>query len=189
MPIGQAKVGLLGNDIGRLELIQTQEVTSATAALDFTSIKEDEYNVHFMTFTKQKPETDARVLLVQFSTNGGTSFSSSGYHYSFESGRSTGAFFDNRSTSYAGIRINGNQGTASNENSNGYIYFYNLGDSSKNSFVTSHNMSWTRTPEAEFWFGGGVDPNAQTVNAIRLTPDLSTNLDTVIASLYGIKVI
>ena len=187
MPLGAARFGLSGADLGKLELIQTQEVTSPTLALDFTSIEESTYNVHFMTFTKQKPETDGRVLLVQFSTDGGTSFSSSGYHYAFQSGRSTGAFFDNRSTSYAGIRINGNQGTASNENSNGYIYFYNLGDSSKYSFVTSHNMSWTRTPEAEFWFGGGVDPNAQTVNAIRLTPDLSTNLDTITASLYGIK--
>ena len=187
MPLGAARFGLSGADLGKLELIQTQEVTSPTLALDFTSIEESTYNVHFMTFTEQKPETDARVLLVQFSIDGGTSFSSSGYQYAFNSGRSTGSFFDNRSTSYAGIRINGNQGTASNENSNGYIYFYNLGDSSKYSFVTSHNMSWTRTPEAEFWFGSGVQPTAQTVNAIRLTPDLSTNLDTITASLYGIK--
>ena len=48
-------------------------------------------------------------------------------------------------------------------------------------------MSWTRTPEAEIRFGSGVQPTAQTVNAIRLTPDLSTNLDTITASLYGIK--
>ena len=171
---------------GQLELIQTQEVTSSTAALDFTSIEESTYNVHFMTFTKFKPIVDGNVLQLQFSTNGGSSFSTSGYHYAFESGRSTGSFFDNNSTSFAGIRVNGNQGTASNENSNGYIYFYNLGDSSKHSFVTSHNMSWTRTPEAEFWLGGGVDPNAQTVNAIRLVGNTG-NIDTVIASLYGIK--
>jgi len=185
MPLGAARFGLSGADLGKLELIQTQEVTSPTLALDFTNL--GTYNVHFMTFTKQKPQTDARVLQIQFSTDGGSSFATSGYQYAAQSGRSTGAFFDNRSTSYAGIRVNGNQGTASNENSNGYIYFYNLGDSSKYSFITFHNMSWTRTPEAEFWFGGGVQPTAQTVNAIRLTPDLSTNLDTITASLYGIK--
>jgi len=186
MPLGAARFGLSGADLGKLELIQTQEVTSPTLALDFTSIEESTYNVHFMTFTKQKPQTDARVLQIQFSTDGGSSFATSGYQYAGQSGRSTGAFFDNRSTSYAGLRLNGNQGTASNENSNGYIYFYNLG-SSKYSFITFHNMSWTRTPEAEFWFGAGVQPTAQAVNAIRLTPDLSTNLDTITASLYGIK--
>ena len=171
---------------GQLELIQTQEVTSSTSALDFTSIEENKFNTHLMTFTKFKPIVDGNILQLQFSTNGGSSFSSSGYHYAFESGRSTGSFFENRSTSYAGIRVNGNQGTASNENSNGYIYFYNLGDSSKYSFVTSHNMSWTRTPEAEFWFGSGAQPTAQTVNAIRLVGNTG-NIDTVIASLYGIK--
>ena len=39
MPLGAARFGLLGGvaDLGKLELIETQTVSSATAYLDFTS--------------------------------------------------------------------------------------------------------------------------------------------------------
>ena len=52
MPLGSARFGLLGGvlDLGKLELIETQTYSSATANIDFTSIDESKYNVHFMTF-------------------------------------------------------------------------------------------------------------------------------------------
>ena len=42
MPLGAARFGLSGADLGKLELIETQTV-SGVSAINFTSIKESTY--------------------------------------------------------------------------------------------------------------------------------------------------
>ena len=67
-----------------------------------------------------------------------------------------------------------------------FAYFYNLLDSAKYSFMTSHQIAWNDQPEAEFRFFGAVLPIAETHNAIRLTGGLG-NIATLTAKLYGVK--
>ena len=67
MPIGQAKFGLLGGvpDLGKLELIETKIHSSDVPEVDFTDIKEDIYNVHFMT---EAGDQDRLIELIQMKT-------------------------------------------------------------------------------------------------------------------------
>ena len=186
MPLGAARFGLSGADLGKLELIETQTVTSSTATVDFTSL--GNYNVHFLTVTDLQATGDARVLYLRFSNDGGSSFISSNYHYANQEGDSSGTFTEDRSiSSVAQIRIqSGNGGSASNEVANSYVYLYNLLDSSKYSFTTQHLTQLDRDVNYSFNFGSGVLASAETHNAFRLYFN-ADNISKAKFSLYGIK--
>jgi hypothetical protein len=187
MPVGQAKVGLLGGvDLGKLELIETQTVTSSTAGIDFTNLEGSTYNVHFLTYNDLQVTTDAATVNIRFSNDGGSSFESSNYDYANVLGRASGSFFEQRSTSATNIRLNGNAGTGTNETENGYIYLYDLNDSSKYSFSTFHTSNLNRDPTGAMCFGSGVYHQAETINAVRLRASTG-NIDNAVVSLYGIK--
>ena len=186
MPIGQAKFGLLGGvaDPGKLELIETQ-TASADSSLDFISL--GSYNVHFLTYSFDFSSSDVG-LFSRFSNNGGTSFISSSYQFAQQRGDGEGGFEENRSTSMWAMQIcnKANIFTAGHS-FNGYIYYYNLLDSSKYSFQTNHSSFSDREAAntVAFNFGSGVYPTAETHNAVRLLPNTSTI--TGQASIYGIK--
>jgi len=185
MPLGAARFGLLGGvaDLGKLELIETQTVTTSTAYVDFLDL--GNYNVHFLTSNNFSSTVDAEVLVPYLSNNGGTSFINSGYQQAGQVGDANGNFSESRSTSSPSLAVLGKSGTGSNEHSGSYAYFYNLLDSSKYSFMTSHQIAWNDIPEAEFRFYSAVLPTAETHNAIRLTGGLG-NIATLDVSLYGI---
>ena len=58
MPLGAARFGLSGADLGKLELIDTQTISGTVAQVDFTSIKESTYNVHLLMLSNMLTETD-----------------------------------------------------------------------------------------------------------------------------------
>ena len=185
MPLGAARFGLLGGvaDLGKLELIETQTITSSTATADFTSL--GSYNVHFMTFNDMKPVTDGTFVCARLSNDGGSSYLSSGYQYALQSGTASGTFAESRSTSSTVLFISNDTGTGTNEVANSYAYFYNLLDSSKYSFLTNHSTDFNSSASYEMWFGSGVKPTAETHNAIRILFN-SGNISTGTISLYGI---
>jgi len=62
MPLGAARFGLGGvTDLGKLELIETQTFTSGST-VDFLTLNENTYNVHFVTFNNVQFSTDAFLL-------------------------------------------------------------------------------------------------------------------------------
>ena len=65
---------------GQLELIETQTVSGTPSTLSFDSIKETEYNVHFLTISDFAPQTDNRHLTVQFKV-GGVADTDNDYQY------------------------------------------------------------------------------------------------------------
>ncbi len=158
---------------GQLELIETQTISSTTASMDFTNL--GNYNVHFITYNDFQGSSNASLTLL-FSNNGGSSFITSGYQIAFQIGTYAGSFSESKATSFSDIRL-----TSGTANENGYCYMYNLLDSSKYSFTTSHTIGRT-----DFKFGSAVKPTAETHNAIRLIP-AGVNIETLQASLYGIK--
>ena len=169
---------------GQLELIETQ-TASADSSLDFISL--GSYNVHFLTYSFDGGASDVG-LFSRFSNNGGTSFIASGYHYAQQRGDGEGGFGEYRSTSMWAMQICNlaNIGTAGHS-FNGYIYYYNLLDSSKYSFQTNHSSYSDREAAntVAFNFGSGVYPTAETHNALNIFPNTSTI--TGQASLYGIR--
>ena len=170
---------------GQLELIETQTAISGDSAMDFTTL--GSYNVHFLIATNYKGATDGQILNLRVSDDGGSTFKSAGYQYDYQKGQADGTFSEVKTTSTSSIAFaSGESGTTSNEIGNGYVYLYNLLDSSKYSFATSHTTANDNTPVFETRFGSGVYPTSATHNAIRLLAS-SGNLTSLTASLYGIK--
>ena len=185
MPIGQAKVGLLGNDIGKLELIETQTV-SGVSAINFTSIKESTYDVHFLTVNNFKPATD-NVILSYRLYESGTLETASVYKAVYREyfGDFTSSIFS--SSGISRVRFIENTGNDTAESGNAYHYFYNLGDSSKYSFSSGMTMGIHTDGKKVGAFGGGQLSQTSTVDGIQLgTYDVSSNFSAT-ASLYGIK--
>jgi len=188
MPLGAARFGLLGGgvaDLGKLELIQTQTYSSATPNIDFTSIDESTYNVHFMTFNNMQNSGGASADLSVRFYESGVLETASVYQKAFQYGNTGGTFGEDRSTSVSSIlSIAGNY---QNKEANGYLYFYNLGDNTKYSFVTMQSFFGHPTAGHYMKFGGGVLPQASVVNGIRLFNSNADNFSEYKIKLYGVK--
>ena len=171
---------------GSLELIEEQTISSAYA--DFTSLQESKYDVLMFQLEKVTPTTNGHNIGFRFSNNGGTSFISSGYQYAWQRGYPS-TFTDINSTSSDRILANGGIGNGSEDGLNGYIYLYNLGNSSKYSFASWHlNGSYTSVSFFTiFSFGGGVLPTAEVHNAVRFGSDSFNTLAGGTIKLYGVK--
>ena len=187
MPIGEAKFGLLGGvaDLGKLELIETQTHSSDVAQVDFVDIKSDIYNVHFMTLNNIVSSSDAGLEL-RLSNDNGSTFESTNYQYAIQyvqtSGTTAGEVKSTTGTVWTRL---GALGANANEQGNGYIYFYNLGDSNKFSFATNQSSSWNFNAHLVMYFGSQVYTVAETINAIRVFPNAGS-LTNYEISLYGI---
>ena len=173
---------------GQLELIETLTASGTATTLNFTNIKQDIYNVHFLTISDVFFSGTNVLTRLRLSNNGGTSFISSGYQYAYQSGNNAGTFNENKSTSDSYINLIQNTGNEATEVTNAYVYFYNLGDSSKYSFLTYHysGMSSAGT-YYQMGFGSGVLPTAETHNAFQLLDGLLTRNINAKCSLYGIR--
>ena len=137
MPLGSARFGFAGSAAagGALEIIEKQTITSNTAAVDFDSIKGSEYDVHFLQAHNIKNATDDQQFAIRMSV-GGTFDTDNDYQRAIFTISADGGTDDSRDTNINQIFFTLNQGNATNEKGHGYAYFYNLHDSSKQSFVT-----------------------------------------------------
>jgi len=163
---------------GQLELIETQ-TASADSSVQFTDIKEDIYNVHFITCTMTESTTPFQTRI---SNNGGSSYISSGYQFAGQYGNVTGTFGEDKTTNGITFIEGGSGGTGLAKNL--YAYMYNLGDSSKYSFSTSHQFSEHSSLGHYFSFYSSVYPSAEVHNAIEV---FAVGTITGTVSLYGIK--
>ena len=165
---------------GSLELIEEQTISSVSA-VDFTSIKESKYDVHFM----QVNTTD-----ISSTTNFGIQFYESGvletasvYQEAFQSGLASGTFAEVKSTGRAYILFT--QSNIANTATSAYLYFYNLGNSNKYSFLTAQGTGETSSNVFNMYFGGGVLPQASTVDGIRVKDNFGNMTGSI--KLFGIK--
>ena len=168
---------------GSLELIEEQTVSGVTA-IDFTSIKETEYDVLLLQTLDIKHTSQAQTRLQFFES--GVLETASVYQYAFQQGQSDGTFSDLlRSTSETFIYVTySNNGTNTGDLESSYMYFYNLGNSAKYSFVSMHSI-FQDNNVFKFQFGGGVLPQTSTVDGIRLNFQSASTNGT--AKLFGIK--
>lgn len=179
MPLGAARFGLLGGvaDLGKLELIETK-TASGSANLDFNSI--GSYEVHFLTYNNLDTATNSEYTQIRLSNDGGTSFENSNYLRAVQYGGTNGAFGANQSASADRFDILSfsNAGTPMS----GYVYLYNLTDSSKFSHITHHSTIGT----TYMYFGGQVYNVAETINSIRVFNNSAGNFTSGSVSLYGL---
>lgn len=182
MPLGAARFGLLGGvaDLGKLELIETQTV-SGVSTVDFTSIQESSYNVHFLTANNFHTTSDSGRGVLRFYESGVLE-SAGVYQVAEQQGRADGVFAEVRSTTSTSLRYIISTGNATNESGNAYCYIYNAGNSSKYTFMTYQSMAIQAIPQGIMAFGSGVLPQASTVDGFQIS---STGMSGVF-SVYGI---
>jgi hypothetical protein len=173
---------------GSLELIEEQTV-SAVAGFDLTNIKENVYDVHLLQFNSvhTTSNTSNTYYRLRVSTDGGSSFVTSGYQYAYQDGSSAGAFNEVKSTSASEMFLTFTSDNATNNaNANGYCYIYNLGNSNKYSFTTFQSIGQINNSTNYMWFGGNVYPQANIVNALNISTSTGFNFDGHF-KLYGVK--
>ena len=168
---------------GSLELIQEQSHSSDVAIVDFTSIKENVYDVHLLQFNSLSTDGTSSNIRLQFYESGVLE-TASVYQFARQIGETSGSFSENRSTAAAEIEISNYKGSI--RTGSGYIYLYNLGNSSKYSFCTFQTFGGHSTDQ--IFFGGGVLPQASAVNGIRILGGAGTvDMTDFTFKLYGVK--
>ena len=171
-------------NFGQLELIQTQSASDVNN-LDFQNIKQDIYDIHFVTVSNFHATGGSISGGVRFFESGVLE-SGSVYHYYYqERDNGTGADTENRSTtnSSTGIDYDFDPETPRNN----FFYLYNAGDSTKYTF---YNFMYTGMNNGGhvYKFGGGVLPQASVVDGFRIfSADATKNFDVDSVSLYGIR--
>ena len=184
MPLGAARFGLMGAELGALELIEEQTFSTSVANIDFTSIQEYKYDVHFMSAKVKFGSGNADLLGLRFYESGVLE-TASVYQIATQVGKSDGSFSGANQTAYSWIFV----GETSTAYQNIYIYFYNLGNSSKYSFCTFQTEVLDSSNNAFMRFRGEVLPQASTVDGIRLFGGISgENIGEAFdIKLYGMK--
>ena len=169
---------------GSLELIQEVNA-SGTSTIEFTSIKENVYDVHFMTLALDcTGGAGATYYILQFYEDGIGYETSGVYQFALQDGSVSGTFAETKSTTSGNLSV-AYFSNLTNPTINAYHYFYNLGNSSKYSFQTMHSFTDDGSADG-FRFGGGVLPQASKVTGIRLLANGSTT-STGTVKLYGVK--
>tara|TARA_A100001391_G_scaffold125247_1_gene85422 strand:+ start:105 stop:722 length:618 start_codon:yes stop_codon:yes gene_type:complete len=170
---------------GSLELIEEQTV-SAVSTVDFTSIKENKFDVHYMQVSNlQISDSGSNQVKIRFYESGVLE-TASVYQYAYQRGDSNAAFGEEKSTSAGNLLQFRNFGASdSNASASGYSYFYNLGNSAKYSFQTMHSSYLDNSSNAEFSFGGGLLPQTSTVDGIQIISQAGTISANI--KLYGVK--
>ena len=170
---------------GSLELIEEQTVSNVSA-VDFTSIKQEKFDVHYMTVNNFQPASDNHYIAYRLYESG-TLETAAVYQQARQYGIANGTFGEARSTGVDEVTVSHATGTDDQETNNCYIYFYNLGNSAKYSFSTSHSSGEQAGGSANFEFAGAVLPQTSTVDGIRILTDQGSNIEHATIKLYGVK--
>jgi len=167
---------------GSLELIQEINQSSSVSSIAFTNL--GNYDVHLLQYSEVQG-SDAE-LQGRLSNDGGSSYiSSSNYQFAMQYGQAGGSFGERRSTGDTKFNRFTKTGNHTGATGQGYIYFYNLLNSSKYSFLTTMSFSMDNNPYGILQFGGQVLVIAETHNAIQLFQNTGTLRG--IFKLYGVK--
>ena len=172
---------------GQLELLQTQTISSATA--DFTSLQETKYNVHFFTFTDVHIGSQSEIGY-KISSDGGSSFNAGApFAFANQRGIANGTFAERVSTGQASGRLCGDIDAGAQSLANGYMYLYNVGDSTKHTMSTSHFVFVDNSDIPTMEFGFQMYEGAPKYNnGIRFGLGTTTTaLTSATISCYGIK--
>ena len=171
--------------VGSLELIQTQSVTSSTASIIFSDIKEDEYNIHFVTWNNFRPTVANKRLVMRFYEDG-VEESASIYEYAYQGCR-TDLFGENYTTTDSSIFLGINPDTTATYADNGYLYIYNAGDSESWTTTSSHSTGMYHIAKYSSYFGSANFVHQSVVDQLKFFSTATSNIEQVDISLYGIK--
>lgn len=173
-------------NFGQLELIETVTISSSTSSIEFQDLKD--YNVHFLTVADGTVSADNGGIAFRVYESG-TLESSSVYDTARQICAANGSFSENRSSNNSAFRFADNilLSSVPRGNINGYLYFYDLLDSSKYSMTTQHSSVWSNSDIYRSFFGSQCLPQKSSVNQIKVFSFNSGTLESGTFSLYGIR--
>jgi len=166
---------------GSLELIEEQTV-SGVSQVDFTSIKQNVYDVLLLQYNNFTPTVDSNSLRLRLYESGVIE-TGNVYQWAHQVNQSNGGVQEQNETATSNFRIA--LGSGNDEAGSGYVYCYNFGNSSKYSFLTYQAVGMNTTSVMNSHFGGGVLPQASEVDGIRLYTDNPSF--SLTAKLFGVK--
>ena len=171
-------------NFGQLELIETVNASSVSS-FDFSDLKD--FNVHLITVSNGTNSNQSKGLAFRLYESD-TLESGSVYDTARQFAQTDGNGTENRSTSNSAIRFSCNTDVTSisASNINGYLYFYNLLDSTRVTSVSQHSAGYSNSDRGEFIFGCNVLPQVSFVNKIQVMA-FDTGTITADVSLYGIR--
>lgn len=170
---------------GSLELIAQETYSSSVSTVDFLNIKENKFDVHVLEIISLKISPTNSGVRVQMYENGVLE-SGTVYEGARQVCGVSGTFIEQKDTTYSGVVVGGSTTTATGHNTMAYIYLYNLGNSSKYSFCTIHDMTFDYYEAGVSNFGGYVLPQASKVDGLRVSTT-SYNFTDFDIKLYGVK--
>ena len=183
MTLSLARLGLMGGSATKgLKFISELTMDGTASSYSITSIDESTYDVHFLTAQNVYIDTNGDRLKFRF-IEGGTVETSSVYDYASQQNSPAGHNETKTETSDSLAFIK-NTGTSYNSISNGQMYVYSAGDSSKYTFNSYHSTAWDANGNYYSWFGSGYMHQASTVNGFNFYS--SANISGTIR-LYGIE--
>tara|TARA_Y100001973_G_scaffold36112_1_gene54352 strand:+ start:644 stop:1273 length:630 start_codon:yes stop_codon:yes gene_type:complete len=169
---------------GQLELITTSESISNVNSVDFTNIKEDEYDVHFITVSNFQAVSSSISGGVRLFEQGVIESGSVYDHAAIKYDNSTGSASNLKSTASSGLGISFDfDGTTSR---NVYFYLYSAGDATKYTVMTHHHTGINNSGIV-YKIGGGGLPQQSIVNGFRIYSGSSDNMNIDSVSIYGIR--
>ena len=169
---------------GQLEHIETISASSVSV-VDFTSIKSDIYDVHFATYIVEKPSSGSADYPGWQFAESGTMETGSVYYGAAKWFSITGS--GNNVQDATSVRIGIGIGSQYQMLFGGYCYFYNLGDSTKFSYV-SGQTSLAETGGTVFnttYTGVLRQGTTSSVDQIRFKGDAT--LTSAKINLYGMR--
>ena len=171
---------------GSIEHIETQTITSDTAQVDFTSIKQEKYDVHKLEIINAVSDTDNKDFSLRVSV-GGTFDTGSDYHRTLYSLTANGNEEESYATTSTQMDITRNSGSATNEKTNARIYIYNAGNSAKYTFNTNQSTYINNDGYYKSTIGGGMYDQTGIVDGFRIFMDGSGDIASGVFKLYGMK--
>jgi len=167
--------------LGQLELIQTQTVSGTPSTLAFNDLQTNKYDIHFMTISNFKPQTDNRHLALRYQVDGTTT---TGFDYKYAKQRQTAATSSElKSGNDSKIWLAYNCGIGQNS-LNGYIIFYNL--KSSYAFINTHFYQIDKDNNISTNFQTAVRDEIGGVDGIEFATS-GGNLEHGLFSLYGVR--
>ena len=170
---------------GSLELIEEQTASGNPSSIDFISIKESIYDVHLVEMIGWL-HSDTSQMGIRFYESGVVE-TSSVYQLAYQRGAADGNFGEARSTGLNMLTLNSGVSTGTNRLRNGYFYVYNAGNSSKYTFITQQTSVIDNGGDFNMSFGGGVLPQASTVDGIKILGYTTGTFTSGTFKLYGVK--
>tara|TARA_B100000519_G_C14222562_1_gene428296 strand:+ start:1030 stop:1653 length:624 start_codon:yes stop_codon:yes gene_type:complete len=167
---------------GQLELIETQTMGSDVSTFSFDNLREDEFDVHFVTVSNMPTATDDRHIALRMKVAGSTD---SGNNYRYAMSRvNSGSASEVRQGNDTKIFLAYNVGDAE-EAASGYFYMYHAGDGSSFTAVLSNFVH--QGVGVDYNFQSGMHKTKTVVNGFEFATSGGDVQAGGIISLYGIR--